>query len=147
MHDLDNNFNYETFKKIISVYSTPGKRLHKYDLLHGDNWSYSFPEKLAFTQSNVEYYPRTISLECLHSSVPKKFSSMGKRKSEHFKNTKSFSNIKVLIFHDSSIRYLKWYFSFYFREMFLFWDHGSVNKELIEWYKPDLILGGNVISL
>ena len=24
--------------------------------------------------------------------------------------------------------------------MFLFWDHGNMDKELIEWYKPDLIL-------
>lgn len=53
---------------------------------------------------------------------------------------KSFSNLRVLIFRDSSIRYLKYYLGFYFREMFLYWDHGNLNKDLIKYYKPDLIL-------
>ena len=48
--------------------------------------------------------------------------------------------MKVLIFHDSTIEFLKYSFMFYFKEMFLFWDHGQVKKDLIEWFNPDLIL-------
>ena len=140
LNHIDSSLDCETFKNIISNYSIPGRRLHNYDLLSQSNWSYSFPEKLTFTASNIEIYPRPSSLICLHDLIPKKFNSVRDRKSEHFKNKKAFSNLKVLIFHDSSIRYLKWYFSFYFKEMFLFWDHGNMDKELIEWYKPDLIL-------
>lgn len=140
LNHLDDSFNEETFNKIISNYSTLEKRLHNYDLVQHNYWSYSYPEKLTFVQSNLESYVRPISLECLHGLIPEKFSAVKDRKSEYFKNKNAFSNTKVLIFHDSSIKYLKWYFSFYFKEMFLFWDHGNMDKELIEWYKPDLIL-------
>ena len=102
--------------------------------------SYSIFEKRSFIRKDIKTHYQPISLDFLHESIPEKFKKCRERKSDYFKNDKSFSDLKVLIFHDSSIEYLKWYMTFYFREMFLFWDHGSLNKELIKWYDPDLIL-------
>ena len=45
-----------------------------------------------------------------------------------------------MLLHDSTMTYMRDYLSFYFREMFLYWDHGLFNRELVEWFKPDLVL-------
>ena len=45
-----------------------------------------------------------------------------------------------MIFRDSSLHLLKNVLSIYFDETLLYWDHWFFNKELVEWYKPDIIL-------
>lgn len=137
---LDDSFDFETYNNLISNYSTKEDEVHKHDLVAYKNWSYSLFEKFSYIRTDVKTHHHPISLEFLNENIPKRFEKCKERNSEHFKNEKSFSNLKVLIFHDSTIEYLKWDFSFYFREMFLFWDHGHLNKDLIKWYNPDLIL-------
>lgn len=65
---------------------------------------------------------------------------MGTRKSVYYKNDESYSNLKVLIFGDSTFKLYAPYISLYFKELFFYWDHGLFNKSLINWFKPDLIL-------
>ena len=140
LNHLDNTFDKETYINLIQNYSIKKDEMHLYDLVAYQNWSYSVFEKRSFLRTDTKTHHQPISLELLYDSIPDEFKKCRERKSDYFKNDKSFSDLKVLIFHDSSIEYLKWYMTFYFREMFLFWDHGSLNKELIKWYNPDLIL-------
>jgi hypothetical protein len=65
---------------------------------------------------------------------------VGVRETEYYYNPDSFTDLRVLILRDSSLTYLKDSLSVYFKEMLLYWDHWIFNKELVEWYKPDLIL-------
>ena len=140
LNHIDDSFDSKTYDNLISNYSTEVNEPHKHDLVAYQNWSYSLFEKFSFLRNDVKMHCCPTSLQFLHDDIPKGFEKCRERKSDYFKNEKSFSNLRVLIFHDSSIEYLKWYFTFYFREIFLFWDHGYLNKDLINWYNPDLIL-------
>ena len=53
---------------------------------------------------------------------------------------KDLQTLRVLILNDSSISFLKEVLSIYCKELLCYWDHWYFNKELIEWYKPDIIL-------
>lgn len=58
----------------------------------------------------------------------------------YLKNPKSYTDKKVLIFRDSGATRVYPALSTYFKETLLYWDHWNFNKDLIEWYKPDIIL-------
>lgn len=107
------------------------------DLLFEINWSYPQKDKEDFNISTLNFY---IPKHLKSLDIPNKFSKCKSRLSEHYFNEDSFSNLKVLIFRDSSTTNLKYYLSTFFREMFLYWDHGELNNELIEWYNPDIII-------
>ena len=108
-----------------------------HDLLHYLNWSYSNREKEEIELKKV-LFPKPKDIHYLN--IPNQFFKDKNRASEHIYNPNSFSNQKALIFRDSSATNLKHYLSLYFREVFLNWDHLMLNKDLIEWYNPDIII-------
>lgn len=143
LNNIDNSFNLKDFENLIQ---NSNKHIinQVYDLCYPFNWSYTYAElnikkvNGTFRGESTIYQP--IHLKNLTRAIPKEFQFVHKRKSVWFKNEESYSKLKVLIFHDSTIKYLRDYLSFYFNEMFLYWDHGTFSKELIEWFKPDLVL-------
>lgn len=136
---LNNDFSSEDYENLLS--DKEEKYFYrKFDLFEPLNWSYSNLEKILFPKEQREKQPVPKYLKDLSEDIPHEFSFVHARKSIHLKNDNSYSNLRVLIFRDSSFDYLQTYLSFYFREMFIYWDHGNFNKKLIEWYKPDLIL-------
>ena len=139
INHIDPSFSWTAYEKLIKN----GEKIirsHKYDFLLDDNWSYSEEERdsIGITHKEELFIPK--NLENLKDNIPNEFLYCGERESNYFKNKNSYSDLKVLIFHDSCTLFIKDYLSFYFREMFLYWDHGTFNKELIEWYNPDMIL-------
>ncbi|WP_296790766.1 hypothetical protein [uncultured Methanobrevibacter sp.] len=107
------------------------------DLIHYLNWSYSNLEKKEIKINKVLF---PIPKDIQYLNIPKKFAKDQNRISEHIYNPNSYSNLKALIFRDSSTTPLKHYLSLYFREIFFYWDHLNLNKELIEWYNPDILI-------
>ena len=136
---LNKNFSLKDYNKLLdageyqSIY-------HTNDLTELFNWSYSSLERILLDRGLNCVFNIPKNLKNLKNKIPQEFLTVHTRESEYYENEESFSDLRVLIFHDSSFNYLKWYFSFYFKEMFLYWDHGNFNKSLIEWFKPDLIL-------
>jgi len=137
---INNDFKEKYFNKLIDETIDPYPIKRFFDLLLDSNWSYSDKEKSKYTPSKIVYTIKPHYLTDKTEEIPDEFKKCRERKSTYLKNTKSFSNLKVLIFGDSFTRYLKNYLILYFKEFFCYWDHGKMNKELIEWYKPDIIL-------
>lgn len=136
---LDSKINTEVYDKLIKE----GRRIsinRIYDLLADINWSYGVKERVFMHTSGFETTLCPKDLVVLDSKIPNQFKKCGKRDSHYFFNKNSFSNKRAIIFHDSSIESLQWYLTFYFREIFLYWDHGLVNKELINYFQPDIVL-------
>lgn len=139
LNHINKDFSLENYENLLV--NKKDKYFHQqYDLLSPFNWSYSPLERFIFPREGDEYSAVPKNLKNLKEKIPNDFLTVRNRESFYYKNDNSFSDLKVLIFRDSSFDYLKWFFSFYFKEMFLYWDHGNFNKKLIEWYKPDLIL-------
>ena len=88
--------NDETYNNLISNYSTKEDEVHKHDLVAYKNWSYSLFEKFSYIRTDVKTHHHPISLEFLNENIPKRFEKCKERNSEHFKNEKSFSNLKNL---------------------------------------------------
>ena len=113
---------------------------HTFDLLTERNWSYSEEEKNKFDEMELISFKIPQDFIDADNDIPEEFDFDGVRKSEFFKNPNSFSDKRALIFRDSSANLLKWFFSFYFKEVFFYWDHGNINPNVIKWYKPDIII-------
>ena len=143
LNHIDSSFKISDFENLIQNSNEIIIDTY-YDLCSPLNWSYSFAELTRlrysgnFKRNSKSYKP--LYLEDLSQNIPKKFEVVNKSKSQWFKNNESFSKLRVLIFHDSTMIFLKNYLSFYFQEIFLYWDHGTFNKDLIDWFNPDLIL-------
>ena len=135
IHHIDNSFTEEQYENLISECSIR-EITEKQDLLDEINWSYTEKEKKEIKLSQTEVHlPKINKLR-----IPDEFLKCRRRNSEYFYNPNSVTNLRVLIFRDSSTKFLKFYLSLYFREIFLYWDHFEINKELIKWFKPDVIL-------
>ena len=135
INHIDGSFTKEQYENLINECIVL-EITEKHDLLSALNWSYTEKEKKKIKPSKTEVYlPKINKLK-----IPEEFLKCKKRDSEYFYNPHSVTNLRVLIFRDSSTKFLKFYLSLYFREIFLYWDHLELNKELIEWFKPDIIL-------
>ena len=55
-------------------------------------------------------------------------------------NEDSYSDSRALIFYNSDIDGIKYFLSFYFREVLLFFDYGALNRDAIKWFAPDVVL-------
>lgn len=135
---IDNQFKLDKFQELLDEGTTINCRYGN-DLLSSKNSSYYIDELPFEVMINVSIKKPKLIINLEHE-IPSEYLYCKKRKSYYYKNKNSFSNKRVLIFHDSSILSVKWYLTFYFREIFFFWDHGNLNKEVINWYKPDIIL-------
>lgn len=111
---------------------------HSNDLLFDFNFSGSEEERKKYDYHDIVFVEKPFYLK--EYVIPEKFDYCLKRKSHYYFNENSYSDLRVLIFHDSTIESIKDYLSFYFREMFLYWDYGSLNEDLINWYNPDIVL-------
>ena len=133
---IDNSFKIDDYNLFLSECIIQDE-LDPSDLLREQNSSYSLLDRQKIKRESLKNY---IPKELVYKQIPEKFAKCGTRDSEHIFNPNSFSNLKVLIFRDSSLSNMKNYLSSYFREMFLYWDHMDLNKDLIKYYKPDMIL-------
>lgn len=135
--NINSEINEEIFEEML-LNNILVKEEHYFDLLFEFNFSGTNEKRRKYDAHSPVFYEKPIYLEELE--IPEEFNYCLKRKSYHYYNKNSYSNKRVLIFHDSTIESLKPYLSFYFREMFLFWDHGSLNEQLIKYYNPDIVL-------
>ena len=133
---IDNSFNKSEFEHLIDECNLIECE-DPSDLLSELNWSYSQNDKYFLEYSKIEVHvPKSV----INLDVPERFSRSRSRLSEYLYNPNSFTDKKVLIFRDSATENLKYYLSLYFREIFLYWDHLNLNKKLIKWYQPDIII-------
>lgn len=135
---IDPDFDENIFKKLIDEQIISREIEHPGDLIMAKNWSYSDEEKDDFPNDKVIKYINKCLL-LLNHKIPKRFEK-SVRETVYYKNKQGLSNLKVLILRDSSINMLKDILSIYFNEILLYWGYWSFNKDLIEWYKPDIIL-------
>lgn len=138
MNYLDNDFTLEEYNELLDN-ATKIEKNRFYDLLVDMNWSYSKELKSEFSTSDNYMIPRAKGLK-LVKNAPKPFQAFGFRKSVYYKNKNSVSDLRVLVFGDSTFKLFQPYLPFYFKELFFYWDHGSFNANLIRWYQPDLII-------
>ena len=103
------------------------------------NWSYSEDEMLEYKDEKTIFFNSKKILN-MNEKIPEKFRFNSKREAEYLFNENGFKNLKILIFRDSSTSYLKNFMQLYCKELLCYWDHWSFNKELIEWYKLDIII-------
>ena len=136
---INNNFEKEDFNKLIEEQMIINSQKWPSDLVSLDNWSYSEEERLKYINEETVILVNTYRKD-LKDNLPEKFKFVGIRETEYYLNENAFINLKVLIFRDSSTNLFKEILSGYFKEMLLYWDHWQFNKELIDWYKPDIIL-------
>lgn len=136
---IDKLFTKNIYEKLLSN-GTSKEIIHRFDLLDEKNWSYSNEEKFKFDLDEKISISVPSNLIEAFDEIPSEFNFDGVRKSEFFKNENSFSDLRVLVFRDSNTNLLKWFFSFYFREIFFYWDHGYVNEDVIKWFNPDMII-------
>lgn len=141
LNHIDNNFTIKEWNNIVNTTCEDVEIKRGGDLLLEKNWSFSIKEKRIFYEKysgNVEYTTRPKNIS--HEKIPKEFEFCRKRESSYVKNEDSFSDKKVLFFRDSSFQSFIDFFSFYFREIFAYWDHGSLNDDLIKYFNPDIII-------
>ena len=139
---IDSNFSNKEWNNILNINAEDGKQPRDWDLLYEINWSFSEKEKKIYEKKYsdyFEYFLKPKNSKDLNDNFPE-FISNTKRPTFFTVNPDGFSDKRALIFRDSSFWVLKSYFSFYFKEMCIFWDHGSLDERIIKFFKPDVII-------
>lgn len=151
LNHIDNKFKRENFDKLIDeqmitfnekkemITFFDRKFLASCDLVSENSWSYSEEERLKYCDETTMYLDHKY-IKDIRDGLPEKFKFFDIRRTDYYLNENSFTNLKVLVLRDSSTNYIKGILSIYFKEVLLYWDHWIFNKELVEWYKPDIIL-------
>lgn len=140
LNSLNEDFKREDLTKLINDQIIVEYTSIEGDLTSNSNWSYSDIEKTDYLQEEVMIF-KSKGLKYLNISLPEKFRKChGRRDTEYWKNKNSHSNQRVLILRDSSMNLLKNVFATYFNETLLYWDQWDFNQELVEWYKPDIVI-------
>lgn len=139
LNHINNSFTREDFEKLIDEQQIVDHLGYNGDLTYEQNWSYSDEEKVDYLDEKKIRYVNKYLLN-LNDEIPAIFKFSSVRETNYYKNEHSFTNLRALIFHDSSINLLTSKLGIYFREMLLYWDHWSFSKDVIEWFKPDIIL-------
>lgn len=136
---IDNDFKRADFNRLNDEQISIVDFEYSGDLTSEINWSYSDEEKKDYLNEKITIFTNKNLID-LNKEIPEEFGTINERKTEYIKNPHSYTSLRVLIFMDSSLIFLKDSLSTYFKEMILYWDHWNFNKELIKWYKPDVIL-------
>ncbi|MGF7118939.1 hypothetical protein [Methanobacterium oryzae] len=136
---IDKDFKREDFEKLVEEQISYINYEHYGDLLAEKNWSYSDEEREEYIHEKGVRFNNKFIVN-LNENLPEEFKTVRLRETEHYKNEQGLKNLRVLIFRDSTVNYLKDILAIYFKEILLYWDHWFFNKDLIEWYKPDIIL-------
>lgn len=136
---IDKNFKRKNLGRLLAEQMSISHKKYTGDIALKINFSYSDAERKYYQDEDIITL-ESKCLENLKTHIPPEFKSMKKRETEYYKNKKSFTQQKVLIFRDSSLTFFKDVFSVYFKEMLLYWDYWYFNEDLIKWYKPDIVL-------
>lgn len=139
LNHLDDSFSRENFNDLIKEQMLITKTKVNGDLTSDENWSYSEDSLKKYLQEDMVHYSNKY-IEFVNNTIPRDFQYVGERKTEYIKNQKAFSNLRVLVLRDSSTNFIINFLSLYFKELLSYWDHWQFNKELISWYKPDVII-------
>lgn len=141
LNHIDNKFKREDFDKLIKEQMDFNlmKSPYYYDLTSPDNWSYSEVELDEYLNEKSMVL-RNRFIKDMKESLPEEFKFFSERETNYYINKKGFTNLRILVLHDSSTNLLKEVLSIYCKELLCYWDHWYFTKELIEWYKPDIIL-------
>ena len=138
---MDNTFDIDNWNKMLNQGYIEEKYYRDNDLLFPRNWSYSYKERENILKQIQNHSETTIKPKnMIPLEIKEKFKFCKKRESFFFTNPNSFSDKTALIFRDSTFEFLMNYFSFYFRNMFIYWDHGTLNDSLINHINPDIII-------
>ena len=138
LNQVDTNLKESEFNQVLDGQISVVDGFHDGDLTYEKNWSYPEEEKKRYLKESTITY-RNDLLQDKSDVLPEEFKYVGIRETKYYLNPKGFTNLKVLIFSDSSFDFLKDVLSTYFKEILFYWDHWFFNKELIDWYKPDII--------
>lgn len=129
------------YEKEITKRVNISEKKHNGSLFTNKAWSYEKDEL------HKKYYTVTISdvivknySEVNSSEIPDEFKVFSNRKSRYFKNDNPIINQKVLILNDHSINPFIPSFVASFKETFFYYDEWYFNKDLIEWFNPDIVL-------
>lgn len=139
---MDNEFTIKEWNNLMNINVEDNKQPRDWDLLSDMNWSFSDKERRTLKKKYseyFEYYVKPINAKDVRFDFPD-FILNNKRPTYFTENPDSFTDKKILIFRDSSFSVFKWYFSFYFNKMCLYWDHGSLDERIIKFYNPDIII-------
>ena len=144
LNSIDPSFKRESYDNLLKQQVTREKMNLKNignigDLLSQRNWSYSLDEKKNHL-NEVTTFLKNKNIVNKNNDLPEEFKLHNTRESEYYHNPEAYTDLRVLILRDSSLTYLKDSLSVYFKEMLLYWNSWVLNKELVEWYKPDMIL-------
>jgi GT2 family glycosyltransferase/glycosyltransferase involved in cell wall biosynthesis len=136
---IDNNFKIEHFNKLLNEQISVTDLKYNGDLTWKKNCSYSDEDIKEYLNEKIKVFKNKYLVD-LNENIPEEFKMVGIRETEYYKNPEGLTNLKVLILIDSSLIYLKDMLSIYFKEILLYWDHGIFNEEIVDWYKPDIVL-------
>jgi hypothetical protein len=139
LNHINKSFQRDDLDKLLKNQIVIVDFLKDGDLTSDVNWSYSEEEKIDYLQEETVSYIHN-SIEDITNKLPDEFKKHKTRVTEYWNNEKSFSDQRVLILRDSSMHILRNTLATYFKETLLYWDHWVFNKELVDWYKPDIIL-------
>ncbi|MBQ6218871.1 MAG: hypothetical protein IJJ47_03975 [Methanosphaera sp.] len=113
----------------------------KGNLFYRGNWSYEFDElydKYAIMKINaLKFDEKCFTVD--EEEIPEEFRRFSRRKSRYIKNPGSISDKKALVLHGSSAINMQPALTAYYREVFFYWDHSYFNKDIVEWFKPDVV--------
>jgi len=139
LNHLDNSFKRKDYTKLINDQISLVDRLYVCDLTMPKNWSYSEEEKDEYLNEDIISFNNKFLVD-IKENLPKNFKFVMSRETEYYHNPEGFKDLRVLIFRDSSTNLIRDSLSVYFKEILLYWDKWSFTPELIDWYKPDIIL-------
>jgi hypothetical protein len=139
LNHINKDFQRDDFEKLFEDNIIISEKFHDGDLASEHNWSYSEDERNEFIKEKIMSFDNK-NIVNFTDDLPEEFEKHGKRKAVFWKNEKSLTDQRVLIFRDSSTSLLANVFAGYFRELLLYWDHWAFNEALVEWYKPDIIV-------
>jgi len=139
---MDNNFTMKDWNELMNQDVKDMKTQKDPELFSEMNWSFSDKERRTLKEKYseyFEYYVKPINAKDVRFDFPD-FILNNERPTYFTENPDSFTDKKILIFRDSAFSVFKWYFSFYFNKMCLYWDHGSLDERIIKFYNPDIII-------
>lgn len=169
LRHFDSEFEWKTFKKLFKNQIHLKIKRRRGDLTLYPNLSYErkdlkiirersqtfknkftediedIPPQFAQTMKGMKFDRIGSPYLYLKDSVISLLQKLGFRKRDtrptvYLKNPDSYTDKKVLIFRDSGATRVYPSLTMYFNETLLYWDHWNFNKDLIEWYNPDIIL-------
>jgi hypothetical protein len=138
LNHIDKNFSLLDYENLISENLISADSKHDGDLTFDINWSYSDEEKNDYLKEKKVFGSKFLTN--LYKDIPELFKYSSSRETRYFKNRKGVTDLKVLIFHDSAINLIYVQLALYFKEILLYWDHWSFNEQVIDWFKPDIII-------